>query len=224
MFKYLAVVLVLSHGIPGQILYPGANEPGVANLSVARKADTYNCSAVAEELSKKPTVTMNGNTNYHVGQQIFYVYGEQQFRKLFGGAKSAGNIENDYLVTEGIGAHKLHRRKVIWNKARRTCIEEGGHLAIINSASEEKILLRMMQEKSIGEAWLGLHDLYEEGDWVTITDEALENTGYSKWSTKFANLPDNYGGSQNCAVLLTEGGIDDISCTITQSFFCEISL
>lgn len=69
---------------------------------------------------------MNGNTNYHVGQQIFYVYGEQYFRRLFGDNKRAVRPENDYLITEGIGAHKLHRRKITWNKARKLCIEEGG--------------------------------------------------------------------------------------------------
>lgn len=41
-----------------------------------------------------------------------------------------------------------------------------GHLAIINSDSEEKILLRMLQEGKIDVAWLGLHDYFEEGDWV----------------------------------------------------------
>ncbi|XP_025159644.1 hemolymph lipopolysaccharide-binding protein-like [Harpegnathos saltator] len=222
MFKYLVFVFVLSHGFPGYaFVYPDAKEEVARSL---RDTPDDNSPAITEEISKVPTVTLNGNTNYHVGQQIFYVYGEQQFKKLFSPSKrtTSENVENDYLVTPGIGAHKLHRRKITWNKARKICIEEGGHLAIINSASEEKILLRLMQEKNIAEAWIGLHDLYEEGDWVTVTDEALENTGYSKWTTKFANLPDNYGGSQNCAVLITEGGIDDVSCTLTHSFFCEI--
>lgn len=80
----------------------------------------------SEDVSKGSTITMNGNTNYHVGQQIFYMYGEQMFKKLFADNKRAGILENDYLVTTGMGAHKIHGRKLTWNKARKACIEEGG--------------------------------------------------------------------------------------------------
>lgn len=98
-----------------------------------------------------------------------------------------------------------------------------GHLAIINSNSEEKLLLHILEENKINQAWLGVHDLYEEGDWNTIMDEPLEATGYSKWTLKIANEPDNYGGKQHCGVLLKEGGMDDLECTALVAFFCEIA-
>lgn len=31
-----------------------------------------------------------------------------------------------YIVTPGISAHKLHPRKLTWNKARQACVQEGG--------------------------------------------------------------------------------------------------
>lgn len=37
---------------------------------------------------------------------------------------------NDYLITPGIGAHKLHLRKLPWYKARKICIQEGGEFLI----------------------------------------------------------------------------------------------
>lgn len=80
----------------------------------------------------------------------------------------------------------------------------------------------MLQEKNVDAAWLGLHDLYEEGDWVTVMDVAIQDTGYTKWTTKWPNEPDNYGGNQNCAVLIKEGGMDDTKCSIVFPFFCEI--
>jgi len=97
-------------------------------------------------------------------------------------------------------------------------------LAVIKSDREENILLRMLQEKNIDTAWLGVHDLYQEGDWVTVLDEALENTGYSKWTTKWPNEPDNFNGKQNCARLVSpEGGMGDDTCDLLFPFFCRLS-
>ena len=97
-------------------------------------------------------------------------------------------------------------------------------MAIVNSNSEEKLLLHILEENKINQAWLGVHDLYEEGDWNTIMDEPLEATGYSKWTLKIANEPDNYNGKQHCGVLLKDGGMDDLECTAAVAFFCEITL
>ncbi|XP_011699775.1 PREDICTED: hemolymph lipopolysaccharide-binding protein isoform X1 [Wasmannia auropunctata] len=166
----------------------------------------------------------NGNNeNLTPAQQIIYIYGPRQW-KIQESNNFIEKAGNDYLMTPGMGAHKLHVRKLPWNKARRICIQEGGHLAIINSNSEEKLLLRILEENKVTQAWLGVHDLYEEGDWNTIMDEPLEAAGYSKWTLKIANEPDNYGGKQNCGALLKDGGMDDIECTVAVAFFCEIAL
>lgn len=37
---------------------------------------------------------------------------------------------NGYLITSGIGAHKLHIRKLPWYEARKICIREGGEFLI----------------------------------------------------------------------------------------------
>ncbi|XP_018302025.1 hemolymph lipopolysaccharide-binding protein [Mycetomoellerius zeteki] len=166
----------------------------------------------------------NANGNLSPAQQIIYIYGPRQEWKMQDGTNLIEKAGSDYLITPGIGAHKLHVRKLTWNKARRICIEEGGHLAIINSNSEEKLLLHILEENKVNQAWLGVHDLYEEGDWNTIMDVPLEATGYSKWTLKIANEPDNYNGKQHCGILLKDGGMDDIECTAAFAFFCEITL
>lgn len=48
-------------------------------------------------------------------------------------------MRDDYHYTVGIGSHKLHTRVATWNEARKACNEEGGHLAIINSMTEEHV-------------------------------------------------------------------------------------
>ncbi|XP_020289442.1 hemolymph lipopolysaccharide-binding protein-like [Pseudomyrmex gracilis] len=157
-------------------------------------------------------VNIKTQNNVNVGQQVLFIYVEgSRAQKL----KNRGN----YLVTPGVGAHKLYLDQLSWAKARQACVQEGGHLAIINSQSEEEVLLRILKENNVDEAWLGLHDLYQEGEWVTVTDVPLEDTGYSKWASKYAN--DN---GQNCAALVSEGGLDNLQCDKLVSFFCEIPM
>lgn len=101
-----------------------------------------------------------------------------------------------------------------------------GYLAIINSEAEEQLLLRLMKDNNIRTAWLGIHDLYQEGEWVTIEGDPLEETGYTGWTTKltqFPNQPDNFGGNQNCGLLIVEGGMDDVYCNDVNSYFCEMA-
>ena len=73
-------------------------------------------------------------------------------------------------------------------------------------------------------AYVGVHDLYKEGDWTTILGESLYKTGYTEWSDKWGGQPDNGGGNQNCGVFLKEGGLDDVNCEVPFAFFCELPM
>lgn len=72
------------------------------------------------------------------------------------------------------------------------------------------------------EAFVGVHDLYEEGDWVTIDGEPLHSTGFSTWTTKYGYNPDNFAGRQNCGAIVVDGGLDDVCCNTSHVFFCEM--
>ncbi|XP_029052995.1 uncharacterized protein LOC114880779 [Osmia bicornis bicornis] len=136
---------------------------------------------------------------------------------------------DDYKYTSGIGSHKFHTRAESWNKARKICNEEGGHLAIINSYAEQRVLMQLFNQSSpvigggyVDEAFLGIHDLYTEGDWVTILGDPLAKTGFDVWSDKWGGQPDNAGGVQHCGAMLMDGTMDDIKCDVPYGFFCEI--
>ncbi|KZC10283.1 Hemolymph lipopolysaccharide-binding protein [Dufourea novaeangliae] len=140
-------------------------------------------------------------------------------------------VRDDYLFTPDIGSHKFHMKPTTWNNARRTCSEEGGHLAIVNSKAEAQVLTKIFDQAGpvIGaafpdEAFLGIHDLYMEGDWVTILGDPLAKTGYSWWSEKWGGQPDNGGGVQNCGAILKDGKLDDVQCEANFPFFCELPL
>lgn len=73
-------------------------------------------------------------------------------------------------------------------------------------------------------AFLGIHDLYAEGEWVTVLGDSLAKTGYTRWSDKWGGQPDNGGGKQHCGGLMKEGGMDDVACDVPFQFLCELPL
>ncbi|XP_034933893.1 hemolymph lipopolysaccharide-binding protein-like [Chelonus insularis] len=126
-----------------------------------------------------------------------------------------------YEITPGIGALKINQRRVSWNQARNLCIQEGAHLAVINSTAEARIIVQMAYELGVfGNIWIGIHDIFEENDWATIHDQPLSNVGWLKWA---AGQPDNYYPGQNCGSLTARGVYDD-SCRILFPFVCKILL
>lgn len=166
-------------------------------------------------------VSMTGHINYHAAQQVFFVNGlPDMFRKGMKECKTHLQ-RDDYLVTAGMGAHKLHTNLMTWNQARKTCKAEGGILAIINSAEEEKKLLNWMKSQNMYLTWLGVHDLFEEGDWMTLTGETLKEAGYDVWEK---NEPNNDLNNENCGILVHGGGMNDIPCDRILPFFCKINL
>ncbi|XP_076279064.1 uncharacterized protein LOC143208479 [Lasioglossum baleicum] len=140
-------------------------------------------------------------------------------------------MRDDYLFTPGVGMHKFHTRSVTWNAARKICNEEGGHLAVINSKAEARVLMGIFNRAGLvkgavypDEAYIGMHDIYKEGDWVTILGDTLAKTGFTEWSDKWGGQPDNGGGQQNCGTFLKEGTLDDVQCEAHFPFFCELPL
>ncbi|CAG2057760.1 unnamed protein product, partial [Timema podura] len=81
----------------------------------------------------------------------------------------------NYEFIPGMGYYKLHTTTKTWLEARNTCAEEGAHLAIINSEKELRALQGIFQlYPKIRDGWennvayIGFHDLFTEGQYVTI--------------------------------------------------------
>lgn len=49
-------------------------------------------------------------------------------------------LRDDYHYTKGIGSYKIyHQNPKNWSEARKACIEDGGHLAIVDSQDEKEV-------------------------------------------------------------------------------------
>ena len=69
-----------------------------------------------------------------------------------------------------MGWYKLHTDGKNWFDAQKVCAREGANLLVINSR-EEAHAMRSLVEKTgtTGKYhWVGFHDVYEEGNYVTI--------------------------------------------------------
>ena len=79
-----------------------------------------------------------------------------------------------------MGYYKIHSELKNWQEAREICEQEGGHLAIINSEEESKVLQEIFAPVAakVKGVWvfIGFHDLYKEGQYLTIFGkESLSN-------------------------------------------------
>lgn len=133
-------------------------------------------------------------------------------------------IETIILVncrySPGIGAHKVRSTLKTWNAARKACEEDGGHLLIINSDAESRVVVQLLQKHNVNSGWVGIHDHYEESEFVTIHGESLAKAGFDEW---LPGEPNNAGNQENCAIVTTAGKLMDISCKTPSSYICELS-
>ena len=71
------------------------------------------------------------------------------------------------------------------------------------------------------EAWIGLSDQKEEGNFTWESGRQLSNETEAHW---FAGSPDDYGGNEDCVIITTENqiwGMGDIPCTKASPFVCQ---
>lgn len=120
----------------------------------------------------------------------------------------------------------------MWNRIFNIFYERSGQLATITSESERKLFVRMLQETNRQgpvQAWLGVHELFGGGDWVTVNGDPFVTTEYAKWATTanfvWGNQPDNLGGHQDCMSIISgeAGALDDENCNMLNIFFCKIT-
>ncbi|XP_067004699.2 uncharacterized protein [Anabrus simplex] len=141
-----------------------------------------------------------------------------------------------YELFPAVGSYyKHHTVSRPWEEARYVCEQEGAHLAIINSEQEAKILSDIYKRSPTipnvkwDFAFIGFHDLYNEGNYLTIFGEPLASLGFGRIWHKGEGDLNNMGqndvnSGQDCGSMHRNGGLNDLDCEIRHSFFCEKEL
>ncbi|KAK7789757.1 hypothetical protein R5R35_005176 [Gryllus longicercus] len=139
---------------------------------------------------------------------------------------SDGSFHPSYEEVPGVGVYRLHARPRSWEEARKTCEREGAQLAVPNSRTEALALMdihnrcpRLLPTHFNDYQYLGVHDLYSEGDWETVVGDPLNETGYVVWGR---NQPDNaHHHGENCLSMNRNGFFNDVPCWTELPFICE---
>jgi hypothetical protein len=111
-----------------------------------------------------------------------------------------------------------------WADARTHCQQQlRGDLVRINDVSEDTFLKGHFTATS----YTGATDNNHEGSWVWVDDGvpfwrgvangSAQNGSYTNWTGGEPN------GSGNCATIASSGQMDDVACTGTLPFICEVS-
>ncbi|NNF20350.1 MAG: HYR domain-containing protein, partial [Saprospiraceae bacterium] len=101
-----------------------------------------------------------------------------------------------------------------WQTAQANCLANGGHLAVINNATENNFLASKLTMQS---AFIGLSDHVNEGWFEWVNGDPLT---YQNW---YPNQPNNYGSGQDYVELLHSGQWNDQYNHASLEYIMEIS-
>ena len=109
---------------------------------------------------------------------------------------------------------------ITWQQAERRCEWKGGHLAVIESSTENFLLYSAMKAKGYENAYFGFSDESSEGNWKWVDGTS---TAYTNWHS---GEPNNQDGIEHYAMLYEKfqdgtwndaDGIIDAGC----AYICE---
>ena len=127
-----------------------------------------------------------------------------------------GHIYEFYTIPES----EWESGPITWEQAERRCEWKGGHLAVIESQTENDYLYNMMKEKGYENACFGYSDKEKEGVWKWVDGS---QSAYTNWHT---GEPNNQDGNENYAMFYQKfddgtwndgSGIIDADC----AYICE---
>ncbi|XP_028993473.1 C-type lectin domain family 4 member M-like [Betta splendens] len=117
----------------------------------------------------------------------------------------------------GCSCYLLSSQSGPWTDGRDDCRSRDAHLVVIDSSKEQMFLSGFTNQ----DAWIGLSDRDQEGNWTWIDGTPLTSTSAQFWWT---NQPDNTGptGDEDCAKIIAHITLwNDVRCDVIQQWICE---
>ncbi|XP_059689041.1 CD209 antigen-like protein A [Gavia stellata] len=102
-----------------------------------------------------------------------------------------------------------------WADAKEICADQGAHLVVVNSDTEQTFLKDNINNSST--YWLGVTDQLEEGTWVWTNGE---HTSISYWNTWKENKDKD---QKDCGSIGPDGIWNDDRCSRSNHWICEKS-
>ncbi|XP_046433547.1 C-type lectin domain family 3 member A-like isoform X2 [Neodiprion fabricii] len=134
--------------------------------------------------------------------------------------QNSSPLPEGYISFPDIGvAYKLHDRElVLWNEARRRCIEDGATLAVIDSLKKLEYVKKMKLDSH--HLHIGIHRFFDRDEWTSVKTGLP--VSFVPWSY---NEPTNEK-DQYCVMMWSNGsGLAAANCyKNTKHFICEIPI
>ena len=106
--------------------------------------------------------------------------------------------------------YEYYNTEVMWSTAKAICEAKGGHLVIIDDASENKAVNELANNR----VWLGFSDIGTEG---RFTDVLGNDLTYTNW---YSGEPNNYYMCENYGEMYADGTWNDARYA-KRGFVCE---
>ena len=89
-----------------------------------------------------------------------------------------------YEFIPNLGYYKFHQHGANWQEAVDICTQEGAHLLILNSNQEAMALWPLFRGHCC--TWIGVHDQYQEGNYVTLFSKYCIPNMLGRFLTRFS--------------------------------------
>lgn len=104
-----------------------------------------------------------------------------------------------------------------WDVAQRTCVANGGELAMIDTDAENNALFQALRPRmGVPDLWIGLSDEAIENNFRWISGEPLQTPIWHPGE------PNDFGGVEDCVQwVLSDGRWNDLPCHTPRPSLCE---
>ena len=105
----------------------------------------------------------------------------------------------------------FYNNMVDYHTAKQLCTTIGGILYEPKNQSVMQIVINQTQKANIGEFWIGIHDMDNEGTFVYDSDNSP--ISFTNWNF---GEPNNAGLGEDCAIMNGHGKWNGLPCTDSQ--------
>ncbi|CAG2062012.1 unnamed protein product [Timema podura] len=136
----------------------------------------------------------------------------------------------NYTEYPGVGYYKWYDLADSWGEAWLGCVQDGAHLVVVDSDEEADVVKDIIRKRDMSEqrghphvTYVGFHDLFLKGTYVTVLGDFVDDSGYTVWGP---GQPDNMDGRlrEACGAVFTDATLNDVACYIKAPFICEHEL
>ncbi len=125
-------------------------------------------------------------------------------------------------VVEGGRLYSFCSGDLDWRDARDRCTSRGQALASLETDEEDAFVVGQVRARGLAPAWVGLHDIGDEGNWRWVDETPIARTAWGPGEPN--NGPGCCLNDENCGVVAWHPDPDtwnDDQCSNTHAYVCE---